>query len=130
VVVCDGFIGNLFLKTSEAAAMFMGKMLREQFERSSMSKLGAMLAHKALRELKARVDPNEHPGAPLLGINGVVIILHGASTARGVENALIGAKVAVDNQLNSRIRENIQRLRQHEIEMLMRENEEAGGETS
>ena len=129
VVVCDGVIGNLFLKTSEAAAMFMGKMLREQFEQSSMSKLGAMLAHKALRELKARVDPNEHPGAPLLGINGVVIILHGASTARGVENALIGAKVAVDNQLNSRIRENIQLLRQHEIDMLTREKEEAGDET-
>ncbi len=115
VVVCDGFIGNLFLKTSEAAAYFMGKMLREQFESTSMSKIGAVLAGKALRELKQRVDPNEYHGAPLLGINGTVIILHGASTARGVENAIYGAKIAVDNQLNDHIRENINRLRQHEM---------------
>jgi len=115
VVVCDGFIGNLFLKTSEAAAYFMGKMLREQFESSNMNKLGAVLAGKALRALKQRVDPNEYPGAPLLGINGTVIILHGSTTARGVENAVYGAKVAVDTKLNDHIRENINRLRQHEM---------------
>ena len=115
VVVCDGFIGNLFLKTSEAAAHFMGKMLRAQVESSSMNKLGAVLAGKALRDLKQRVDPNEYHGAPLLGINATVIILHGSSSARGVENAIYGAKIAVDNQLNEHIRENINRLRQHEI---------------
>ena len=114
VVVCDGFIGNLFLKTSEAVANFMGKMLREQFESTSMSKLGAVLAGKALREIKQRVDPNEYHGAPLLGINGTVIILHGASSPRGVENAIYGARIAVENNLNDRIRENINRLRQHE----------------
>lgn len=128
VVVCDGFIGNLFLKTSEAAAFFMGKMLREQFLSSSMSKIGAVLAGKALRELKARVDPNEYPGAPLLGINGTVIILHGSSSPRGVENAILGAKLAIENRLNDHIRENIAKLRQHEINLLMQEGREAEGE--
>lgn len=112
VVVCDGFIGNLFLKTSEAAAMFMSVMLREHFESSSMSKLGAVLARKALREMKQRVDPNEYPGAPLLGINGTVIILHGACTARGIENAIYGARIAIGNRLNDHIRQNIVKLRQ------------------
>ncbi len=128
VVVCDGFVGNLFLKTSEAAALCMGQMLRRQFESSSMSKLGAMLAYKALKELKQSVDPNEYPGAPLLGINGVVTIMHGASSARGVENALYGTKIAVDNHLTDRIRENIHRLRQHEIGQLIQDDTPEAGE--
>lgn len=124
VVVCDGFVGNLFLKTSEAAAYYMGKMLREQFSKSSMSKLGALLAHKALSELKSKVDPNEYPGAPLLGINGVVVIAHGASTARGIENAILGAAVSVRNQLVDHIREHIVLLREHEIEVLREESQQ------
>ncbi|HOV60152.1 MAG TPA: phosphate acyltransferase PlsX [Candidatus Hydrogenedentes bacterium] len=123
VVVCDGFVGNLFLKTSEAAAYYMGKMLREQFNKSSMSKLGAILAHKALTELKSKVDPNEYPGAPLLGIDGVVVIAHGASTARGIENAILGAATSVSNNLVDHIREHIVRLREHEIEMLREESQ-------
>lgn len=111
VVVCDGFIGNVFLKTSEAAAAFMGGMLHEYFESSSMSKLGAVLARGALKSLKHRVDPNEYPGAPLLGINGIVIVLHGSCTPRGVTNAIGGARLALNNHLNEHIRENIELLR-------------------
>ncbi|MFP4501785.1 MAG: phosphate acyltransferase PlsX [Candidatus Hydrogenedentota bacterium] len=111
VAVCDGFIGNLFLKTSEAVAGFMGKMIREEFEGSSMSKIGAVLARNALKSLKRRADPNEYPGAPLLGINGLVIILHGSVTAKGVANAIHGTIVAHDNKLNDHIQENIQELR-------------------
>jgi len=112
VVVCDGFIGNLFLKTSEAAAYFMGKMLREYFESSSMSKIGAVLARKALSQLRHRVDPNEQPGAPLLGINGTVIVQHGSCFPRGIENAVYGARVAIENNLNEHIHNNIMKLRQ------------------
>ena len=111
VAVCDGFVGNLFLKTSEAAGLFLGKMIREQFESSSMSKMGALLARKALKEIKQRVDPNEYPGAPLLGVNGVVIILHGSATAQGAANAIKGAQVAIENKLNQHIHENIEDLR-------------------
>jgi phosphate acyltransferase len=117
VVVCDGFIGNLFLKTSEAVAEFMGKMIREYFESSSMSKIGAMLARKALKDMKERVDPNEYGGSPLLGVNGIVLILHGSCTARGVTRAIEGAHVAHENKLNEHIRENIEKLRGEELDI-------------
>jgi glycerol-3-phosphate acyltransferase PlsX len=114
VVVCDGFIGNLFLKTSEAAAGFLGKLVREKFESSNMNKLGAVLARKALQELKATVDPNESHGAPLLGVNGVVLILHGSCNQNAVCNAIAGARHALDNRLNQHIGEFIQELRKFE----------------
>jgi glycerol-3-phosphate acyltransferase PlsX len=111
VVVCDGFIGNIILKTSEAVAGLMAKLLREKFESSSASKLGAMLARKALLDLKNQIDPNEYHGAPLLGINGTVIIIHGSSKPRGVENAIYGARINFERKLNEHIRENIEELR-------------------
>jgi len=111
VVVCDGFIGNLFLKTTEAVGFFMGKMIRETFESTSMSKLGAVLARKALYQMKKKVDPNEYPGAPLLGINGTVIILHGSCAPKAVENAINGARTAIETNLIEHIRENIRKLR-------------------
>lgn len=117
VVVCDGFIGNIILKTSEAVASFMARLMREKLESSNMSKLGAVLARKSLQDLKHTIDPNEYPGAPLLGVNGIVIILHGSSTGRGVENAITGAKVSLENRLNEHIREGIEELRGVEREM-------------
>ena len=114
VVVCDGFVGNLFLKTSEAAGAFMGKMIREYFERSSRSKLGALLARNALKDLRKRVDPNEYPGAPLLGMRGVVFIVHGSATPAGVANAIAGARTAFENRLIDHVRENIDLLRREE----------------
>lgn len=111
VVVCDGFVGNIILKTGEAVAGFMAKLMREKLESSSMSKLGAVLARKSLQELKHTIDPNEYTGAPLLGINGIVIVIHGASLARGVANAIRGAALAFENRLTDHIRENIERLR-------------------
>jgi len=113
VVVCDGFIGNLFLKTSEAVAYFMGKMVREHFESSNMSKIGAVLARKALKQIKHKMDPNEYSGAPLLGVDGTVIVLHGASTVRGLENAIYGTQHALENHLLEHIRENIQTLKEN-----------------
>ena len=115
VVVCDGFVGNLFLKTSEAAASFLGRMLREYFESSSMSKIGAVLARKALHQLKQRMDPNEYWGAPLLGVNNLAVILHGATSPRGIETALLGTRVAVESDIIEHIRQNIRNLRQSEL---------------
>lgn len=111
VVVCDGFVGNIILKTSEAVAGLMAKLMREKLESSSMSKIGAVLARKSLLALKQTIDPNEYPGAPLLGVNGIAIILHGSSTPRGIENAIIGARTAFENRLNDHIREKIERMR-------------------
>lgn len=111
VVVCDGFIGNVILKTSEAVAGVMGKLMKEKLTSSSMNKLGAVLARSALQDIKETVDPNYHPGAPLLGINGIVIITHGSCTSLGIKNALLGAAIAFENRLNDHIRENIEALR-------------------
>jgi len=111
VVVCDGFNGNLMLKTSEAVAHLTGNLLKAEFEASSMNKIAAMLARKSLMAIKAKVDPNESPGAPLLGVNGIVIIIHGSTNANGVSNAIQGARVAFENRLNAHIAENIEELR-------------------
>ena len=111
VVVCDGFIGNLMLKTSEAVAGFITGLMREKFESSSMSKLGALFARNSLYEIKKIVDPNESPGAPLLGVNGIVIILHGSCKPNAVANSILGARRAFENRLNEHIRENIEELR-------------------
>lgn len=117
VAVCDGFIGNLILKTSEAVAGLMTQLMREKLESSSMSKLGAVFARKSLQELKDTVDPNETYGAPLLGVNGVVIIIHGSSTPRGVANAIRGARINVETRLLEHIHENIEELRSVEQSM-------------
>jgi glycerol-3-phosphate acyltransferase PlsX len=93
----------------------MGKMLREYFESSSMSKIGAVLARKAISQMRQRVDPNEQPGAPLLGINRTVIIQHGSCSPRGIENAIYGARVAIENNLNEHIYNNIMKLRESGI---------------
>ena len=111
VIVCDGFVGNLLLKTSEAVAGLVAHLVREQFEASSMNKIAAMLARKSLLELKKKVDPNEYSGAPLLGVNGVAIIMHGSAKPLGVTNAILGARAAIENQLNEHIAENISELR-------------------
>jgi glycerol-3-phosphate acyltransferase PlsX len=79
-----------------------------------------MFARKALQELKNTVDPNEIPGAPLLGVNGVVIIIHGSSSARGVENGILGARINFENRLLDHIRENIDELRAVERELTQR----------
>lgn len=119
VVVCDGFNGNLMLKTSEAVARLTGNLLKAEFEASSMNKIAAVLARKSLLAIKAKVDPNESAGAPLLGVNGIVIIIHGSSNLTGVSNAINGARVAFDNRLNQHISENIEELRS--VEKKMRE---------
>lgn len=114
VVVCDGFAGNLVLKTSEAAASLMGAMLRRELEGTWLTKIGALLSRAAFKNLKRKVDPNEYPGATLLGVNGVCIILHGSSTALGVANGIRGAVRAVQHNINAHIRDAMVELRQAE----------------
>ena len=114
VVVCDGFVGNLVLKTSEAAGSLMSALIKRELNRTWLSKLGALLSRGAYRRLKSTVDPNEYIGAPLLGVNGNVIICHGASSARGICNSIQGACRAAEAAVNEHIRDGIQRLRESE----------------
>jgi glycerol-3-phosphate acyltransferase PlsX len=88
VVVCDGFVGNIVLKTCESLATSIFKWLRKELTKTPKRQLGALLAKGAFRTMKQRVDPETHGGAPLLGLNGNVIIAHGGSRERAIMNAI------------------------------------------
>lgn len=93
VVVCDGFIGNVVLKTSEGLAEVIIKMLRKEITGVSTGRIGYLFLKPALRNFKKKTDYAEYGGAPLLGINGTCIISHGRSTAKAIKNAI---KVAAE----------------------------------
>ena len=88
VVVCDGFVGNVALKSSEGIARMMGSFLKQEFERGMLSKLMAMLAWPVLSRFKHRIDPRRYNGASLLGLRGIVIKSHGSADAYAFECAL------------------------------------------
>ncbi|MBM3289657.1 MAG: phosphate acyltransferase PlsX [Candidatus Hydrogenedentes bacterium] len=116
VVVCDGFVGNVFLKTSEAAGSFIKTLLTREFKSSVFTMLGAVLGRSAFKRLKRTIDPNEYGGAPLLGANGVVIIMHGSLNATGVMNGINVARAAVTHNINEHIREGIAEMRSTEAQ--------------
>ncbi len=107
VIVCDGFAGNVALKTIEATASYIGKMLKEELMSSFRTKLGALLAKPAFDNLKNRSDYTEYGGAPLLGVNGISIIGHGSSNDNAVKNAIRVAKELSEKKVNKYIEENI-----------------------
>ncbi len=88
VVVADGFVGNVALKTMEGTARFLAEAMREEFTSGFLSRLGAGLAARALARFKARVDPGRYNGAPLLGLNGIVVKSHGGADAGAYANAV------------------------------------------
>lgn len=99
VVVCDGFVGNVVLKAGEGLAMALLKMMKEELTRNWLSKMGTALTLPGLKELRRRLDYAEYGGAPLLGVNGVVIICHGSSSALAVRNAVRVAAEAASTGL-------------------------------
>lgn len=103
VVVCDGFVGNVALKTSEGLVDVIGKMLREHLSQTPTRKLGALLAQGAFKDFRKRVDYSEYGGAPLLGLKGVCIICHGRSNANAMKNAIRVAAEFAANKISSQI---------------------------
>lgn len=95
VIVMDGFVGNIFIKSLEAATRTMANALREEIMRTTLTKVGGMLARPAFKRVQKTIDPFEVGGAPLLGVNGVVIIGHGRSNDRAIKNAVGQARKAV-----------------------------------
>jgi glycerol-3-phosphate acyltransferase PlsX len=91
VFVCDGFVGNVALKTMEGMASALGQFLKNEIEKSAMAKLGVLLAGGAIRQVKKRMDYTEYGGAPLLGVKGGVVICHGSSDAKAMKNAIRSA---------------------------------------
>ncbi len=100
VAVCDGFVGNVVLKTSEAVAKMISAWLKRMFRANLLRKLGALLAMGVFKEIKSHADPASYGGAPLLGANGVVIIGHGSSNAFATFNAIRVAAEAIDHDVN------------------------------
>lgn len=99
VVVCDGFAGNVALKSAEGVAKMLLLAIKDELHSSLKAKAGALLAKSALKRAKDKVDPHEYGGALLLGINGVCVIGHGSSNAHAVVNAIRVAKEAVDGDV-------------------------------
>ena len=110
VAVCDGFVGNVVLKTSEAVARMISDWLKTMFRANPLRILGALLSRGVFKEMKSHADPANHGGAPLLGANGVVIIGHGSSNALATFNAIRVASEAVDHDLNHLIEAELKRI--------------------
>ena len=102
VIVCDGFVGNVALKTSEGLAQMLATMVREEFTRSPLAKAAALLAYPVLRRFRRRVDHRRYNGASLLGLRGIVIKSHGAADALAFENAIGVGYEAVRHRLLER----------------------------
>jgi len=107
IVVCDGFVGNVLLKTSEGLASMLSDFIRQEFTRSLWTKLAALVALPVLQRFKRRVDPRGYNGAALLGLRGLVFKSHGSADAYAFEQALARAYDAARNRLLDRVHDRI-----------------------
>lgn len=99
VIITDGFTGNVFLKTSESVAKFLMDIIREEILSSPITALGGQLAKPAFRRVARVLDPSEYGAAPLLGVDGLVLIGHGRSDAKALISAIRVARQAVENDV-------------------------------
>jgi len=109
VVVCDGFVGNVILKTCESVAGAVFNWLKHELTKNPVRMAGAFLARNAFRAIKKKLNYEEYGGMPLLGVNGICIIAHGASTPLAIKNALRVAAESIEQQVNPHIVEEIRR---------------------
>ena len=103
VVVTDGFLGNIVLKTCESMGRAVGRFLKQELNATPIRRLGKVLAGNALLALKTKLDPDIYGGAPLLGLNGTVIKAHGSANARAMKNAIRVATETIHHHLNESI---------------------------
>ena len=107
VMVCDGFMGNILLKTSEGVADAIGKIIKKQIKKSPLAIAGSVLMRKVFKTLKKQVSYDEYGGAPLLGVNGCVIISHGKSNSKAIKNAIFQAVKFANSNINKVIEEEL-----------------------
>lgn len=110
VVVCDGFTGNIALKSIEGTARFVTDLLRRAFTSSIRSKFGFLVSRPATELLRHHLDPNNHNGAVFMGLNGVVVKSHGSATIKGVANAVEVAARLVEEDITARITQDLARI--------------------
>ena len=107
VVICDGFVGNILLKTSEGVADAITKIIKKHVKKSPVAIAGSLLMKKVFKTLKQQVDYDEYGGAPLLGVNGCVIISHGKSTPKAIKNAIFQALKFANSDINKVIEDEL-----------------------
>jgi glycerol-3-phosphate acyltransferase PlsX len=112
VVVCDGFVGNVALKTTEGVALFIGRLIKEAFMKNSFTKLVGLLAKPVLKTFIKRIDPQRYNGAIFIGLQGIVVKSHGGAKQRGFAHAIEEAIISVEKKMPERIR--------HEVEQLIK----------
>jgi glycerol-3-phosphate acyltransferase PlsX len=108
VIVTDGFVGNVFLKTSEAVASFLSDLIKQEITSSPLTSVGGLLARPAFHRVNAILDPAKYGAAPLLGVDGLVFIGHGRFGAEGVHSGIRVARQAVQGDLMQAMRHAIQ----------------------
>ncbi len=113
IVVTDGFTGNIALKTAEGTVKAIFKILKEEIQKNFVSKIGAFILKDTFKKLKKRLDANEYGGAPLLGIDGNVIIGHGSSNAKAIYNALKTLRFMDQFQLHNHLEEALSKIKSH-----------------
>ena len=109
VVVCDGFVGNIMLKSWESLVKFFSSMLKEELQANPMRATGALLSKGAFNALKERINPERYGGAPLLGLNGNILKAHGSSNRRAIRSAIAAANEIVKADMNQHIEADIAR---------------------
>lgn len=109
ILVCDGFDGNVILKACEGVATAIIQILKNEIKQSLVSKIGALLIKPSFKRLKKHIDWQEYGGAPLLGINGCVIISHGKSDARAIKNAIFQAINFSESNINQIIEKELEK---------------------
>ncbi|EAH9959316.1 phosphate acyltransferase PlsX [Campylobacter coli] len=109
VLVCDGFDGNIILKACEGVATAIIHILKNEIKQSLISKIGALLMKPSFKRLKKHIDWQEYGGAPLLGVNGCVIISHGKSDARAIKNAIFQAINFSESNINQIIEKELEK---------------------
>jgi len=110
VILCDGFTGNVVLKTCEGTAKIMFKWLKSEIKASPLRMLGALIAKGAFKSVKERGSYESYGGSPLLGVNGICIIGHGSSSALAVKNGIRVACESVSHRVNPHIEEELAKL--------------------
>lgn len=109
IIVCDGFVGNMILKTLEGTVLEIMKGLKNELMSDTRSKIGGALIKPALKNFKSKFDYSEHGGAPILGVKDIVVKAHGSSDEKALKNAIRQAKICVENNVNDLIEESIMR---------------------
>jgi glycerol-3-phosphate acyltransferase PlsX len=104
-IVCDGYVGNVALKVSEGLMESVGTLMKREIKKNPIAMLGALLLKSSLSQMKKSIDYAEYGGAPLLGVNGLVIIGHGRSSPKAIKNAIRCAKSEIEHNILAKIKE-------------------------